>query len=160
MDVREAPRTPRVERILVPIDFGCDPAPILDTAVELARRFGARLDFFHVWQPPAMLPMELFVTVDAGGPLQRAQDVARSLAAAQLAELAGRARAAGVAETQCQVGCGDPATDIVDLATTGGYGLIVMGTHGRGRLQHALLGSVAEKVIRSAPCPVMTVRAR
>jgi len=93
-----------IKRILVPIDVGCEAPAIVDMAVELATRFGASIDFFHVWQPPAMLPMELFVTVETGGPLKRAQDVAQSMAAAQLKELAARAQVAGVAEAHCRVG--------------------------------------------------------
>ena len=53
---------------------------------------------------------------------------------------------------------GDPATAIVEFAKGGAYDLVVMGTHGRTGISHALLGSVAEKVVRRAPCPVLTVR--
>ena len=53
---------------------------------------------------------------------------------------------------------GDPATTIVEHAAQGGYDLLVLGTHGRTGIAHAALGSVAEKVVRSAPCPVLTVR--
>ena len=58
-----------------------------------------------------------------------------------------------------QVGVGNPAQEIVELAERGQFDLIVMGTHGRGGFMHALLGSVAEKVVRRAKCPVLTVRA-
>lgn len=148
-----------IKKILVPIDVGADSGPIVEMASELAKRFGASLDFFHVWQPPAMLPTQLFVTVEVGGPMRAAEDVAQSMAAAQLKELTARAHAAGIKEAHCRVGVGDPAIDIVELAGTGKFDLIVMGTHGRGGFKHALLGSVAEKVVRRAPCPVMTVRA-
>ena len=57
-----------------------------------------------------------------------------------------------------EVGIGHPADTIVRVAQERGADLIVMGTHGRTGLQHALLGSVAEKVVRLAPCPVLTVR--
>jgi nucleotide-binding universal stress UspA family protein len=53
---------------------------------------------------------------------------------------------------------GKPATSITDYAQTERFDLIVMGTHGRTGLSHALLGSVAERVVRKAPCPVLTVR--
>jgi nucleotide-binding universal stress UspA family protein len=52
----------------------------------------------------------------------------------------------------------DPAEEIVNYAATNGIDLIVLGTHGRGGMAHLLLGSVAEKVVRTAPCPVLTVR--
>ena len=51
------------------------------------------------------------------------------------------------------------AADIIDYATEQQIDLIVMGTHGRGALRHLLMGSVAERVVRSAPCPVLTVHA-
>ena len=54
---------------------------------------------------------------------------------------------------------GDPATEIVRYSQDAGMNLIVMGTHGRTGLQHVMIGSVAEKVVRRAPCAVLTVRA-
>jgi nucleotide-binding universal stress UspA family protein len=147
-----------IKKILVPIDVASDSSPIVESALDLAHRFGASVDFFHVWSPPAMLPMPLYVTVEPGGPMRAAEDVAQSMAAAQLKELVAKAHAAGIKEAHCRVGVGDAAIDIVDLATTGHFDLIVMGTHGRGAFAHAFLGSVAEKVVRRANCPVMTVR--
>jgi nucleotide-binding universal stress UspA family protein len=61
---------------------------------------------------------------------------------------------------EAEVAAGSPAESIVRLAEEKSVDLIVMGTHGRTGLQHVLLGSVAEKVVRLAPCPVMTVRHR
>ena len=55
---------------------------------------------------------------------------------------------------------GQPAHTIVEHATTGGFDLVVMGTHGRTGVSHMFTGSVAERVVRRAPCPVMTVRER
>jgi len=52
----------------------------------------------------------------------------------------------------------NPAAEIVEYARTNGVDLIVMGTHGRGAIAHLLMGSVAERVVRTAPCPVLTVR--
>jgi nucleotide-binding universal stress UspA family protein len=148
------------KKILVPVDVASDSAPVVETAIEMAHRFGASIDFFHVWQPPAMLPMQLFVTVETGGPLRSAEDVAQSMAAAQLKELVAKAHGAGIKEAHCRVGVGDPAVDIVDLQASGHFDLVVMGTHGRSAFAHALLGSVAEKVVRRASCPVVTVRTR
>jgi nucleotide-binding universal stress UspA family protein len=59
---------------------------------------------------------------------------------------------------EVEVAVGHPADTIVRIAQERGADLIVMGTHGRTGLQHVLLGSVAEKVVRLAPCPVLTVR--
>jgi nucleotide-binding universal stress UspA family protein len=86
------------------------------------------------------------------------EELARSRAGSQLLEIVNRIRKAGVAEVHCRVGIGSPAHEIVDLAELGHFDLIVMGTHGRSGIAHALLGSVAERVVRRAKCPVMTVR--
>jgi universal stress protein A len=149
-----------ISKILVPIDFAACSGPVVEMAIELATRFGAGLDFFHVWQPPAMLPMPLVVVTEPGGPPMAADDVARGVANAQLKTLTAQAHKAGIREVHAHVGIGNPAHEIVELAKKGKLDLIVMGTHGRGGLAHAFLGSVAEKVVRQAPCPVVTVRAR
>src|SRR2546423_1484351 len=77
--------------------------------------------------------------------------------AEELADWCERARAAGVAADR-RTAFGATHTEICDAAEAIGADLIVIGTHGRGGLSHALLGSVAEKVVRKAPCPVLTVR--
>jgi nucleotide-binding universal stress UspA family protein len=149
-----------IAKILVPIDFAACSGLVVEMAIELAKRFDAALDFFHVWQPPAMLPMPLIVVPEPGGPQIAADEVARAIAGAQLKELTAQAQKAGIRELHAHVGIGNPAHEIVELAGKAKFDLIVMGTHGRGGLTHALLGSVAEKVVRQAPCPVVTVRAR
>ena len=68
-----------------------------------------------------------------------------------------RARAAGI-DADTRTAFGATPTEICAAADELGADLIVIGTHGRGGLSHALLGSVAEKVVRKAPCPVLTVR--
>jgi nucleotide-binding universal stress UspA family protein len=147
-----------IKKILVPIDFGDDAHPAFEYAVMLARTFGASLDLFHVWKPPALVPMQMLVVPEPGAVPRAADDVARSMAEARLDELAAEARKLGVAHVVRRVGVGDPAHDICDLARSGRFDLVVMGTHGRTGVVHALLGSVAEKVVRRAPCPVLTVR--
>jgi nucleotide-binding universal stress UspA family protein len=149
-----------IHKILVPIDFADGARAALEAATTMALKFEASVDLFHVWQPPPMLPMQLLVVPTQGGVPQAADDVARSIANARLTELAAEVRKAGVREVHCHVGVGDPAHDICDLADKGHFDLIVMGTHGRTGLAHAVLGSVAEKVVRRAPCPVLTARAK
>ena len=84
------------------------------------------------------------------------QDLEGSIEA-ELTRLARRAEAAEV-EVATQHGIGVPFQEIVRQAEEHHADLIIMGTHGRTGLRHALLGSVAEKVVRKAPCPVLTVR--
>jgi len=150
----------RISKILVPVDVGASSRPVVEMAIDLAQRFAATIELFHVWQPPAIVPTQLFVVPEAGGVPMPAEDVARSLAGARLEELAASVRAAGVRDVRSHVGVGDPAHEIVELARSGRLDLIVMGTHGRTGVSHAVLGSVAEKVLRHAPCPILTVRAR
>ena len=86
------------------------------------------------------------------------EELARTTAGAHMKALAERLRDQGVAEVHSRVGIGSPAHEIVELAELGHFDLIIMGTHGRTGVAHAVLGSVAEKVVRRARCPVLTVR--
>jgi nucleotide-binding universal stress UspA family protein len=76
----------------------------------------------------------------------------------QLARLKDSAAALGIA-AETAVIRGRPAPSIIEHAKDGGFDLIVMGTHGRTGLSHVVIGSVAERVVRTAPCPVLTIRA-
>jgi nucleotide-binding universal stress UspA family protein len=139
-------------RILVPTDFSEPSEAALELALELARRFDAELDLFHAQDLPAYIFPDAVVPVSPTvvSELERASH-------AELDRLAARVRAAGVrVSTSSSVGSHDG--EILRHAENTGCDLIVMGTHGRTGIKHALLGSVAERVVRRAPCPVMTVR--
>jgi nucleotide-binding universal stress UspA family protein len=142
------PRT--VKRILVPTDFADPSTDALATAIAFALGSGATLDLVHVsverafvLPPPvdlAILPMNQAMTQAAEG----------------LAEECARVRAAGVScESATLVGL--PDAEIVTRARETGADLIVMGTHGRSGIVHAVFGSVAEKVVQHGPCPVLIV---
>jgi nucleotide-binding universal stress UspA family protein len=146
-----------IHKILVAVDVGEVARPIVEYAAMLAKPWAASIHLVHVWQPPLLLPSMPVVVPPSGGPSLGADEVARSMAEARLRELADDARRAGVTNVVCVVGVGDPAHEICELASTEQCDLIVMGTHGRAGLAHALLGSVAEKVLRRAPCPVLTL---
>jgi nucleotide-binding universal stress UspA family protein len=73
-------------------------------------------------------------------------------------ELVERASSEGIEIADARIVLGNPAAVIVEQAGSGGYDLVVLGTHGRSGLSHALVGSVAEKVVRLSPVPVLTVR--
>jgi nucleotide-binding universal stress UspA family protein len=141
-----------VRRILVPTDFSAPSHAALDMAIELGRRFGAELTLMHAHQVPAYLYPEGMMPLSA----DIVADLERSIIA-ELGRLAARASAAGVAATTCH-SIGVAVDEIVRAAAELPADLIVMGTHGRTGIRHALLGSVAEKVVRRAPCPVLTVR--
>jgi nucleotide-binding universal stress UspA family protein len=142
-------------RILVPTDFSPPSAAAVAMAKELAARFGASIQLLHVLEDPyaaGNYAPEVYGYVPAGlrETWQRTAET-QLLAAFPVREReAFRGNAAVV--------FGSPARTIVEYADTNGFDLIVMGTHGRGGVAHLLLGSVAERVVRTARCPVLTVR--
>jgi nucleotide-binding universal stress UspA family protein len=143
------------QKILVPTDF----SPVVDNALQAAadvsRRYEASVTLLHVWEP------EIF-SVPSGqqlfDPSQRARLVAHYNGLLERARH--ELKSAGVMDVAIAVAEGSPTNSIVDFAKTGAFDLIVMGTHGRTGLSHALMGSVAERVVRMAPCSVLTVRGR
>jgi nucleotide-binding universal stress UspA family protein len=150
-----------LQKILVPVDFSEGAEPAIALAATMARKFGASVELLHIWQPPPLVPLPVVVVPSSpeSQPINL-EELARSTAGAQMADLAARLRDQGVADVQTRVGVGTPAHEIVELAELGHFDLIVMGTHGRSGFAHAVLGSVAEKVVRRAKCPVLTVRSK
>jgi universal stress protein A len=145
----------QIRRILVPIDFSPDADQAMAWAIDLARRYDASLVLTYVVQPVAwpaspdglvVTPSDLLATArrELGMSLDRTRESIET---------------AGI-HAEAVLIDGSPAREIAELARAKGVDLIVMGTHGRTGIQHALLGSVAEKVLRTAPCPVLTVRMR
>lgn len=141
-----------LKKILVPTDFSeCSEAAVRYGRA-LAAAFGASLHLLHVVQDPYTQPWsaEAF-PAPLGDLLEQWQAQARQ----RLVELLPEAER-GSAMIAVQVG--SPFYEIVRYAGEQNADLIVIGTHGRGPIGHMLLGSVAEKVVRKAPCPVLTVR--
>lgn len=148
-----------IEKILVPVDFSEGGQPALTFATMMARTFRASIDLLHIWQPPPLIPFPVVVVPSSGESTpMHLEELARTNAGAQMKALVERLRDQGVAEVHSRVGVGSPAYEIVEIAELGHFDLIVMGTHGRTGVAHAVLGSVAEKVVRRAKCPVLTVR--
>ena len=143
-----------IKRILVPTDFSAPSTEATAWAAELAGRFGAGITLVHVYQPVSMILPEGFVlkSVDEIASLMSALNTALKEAREQLANVA---PAVAVDSVLLE---GAPFAEIVRHAREHHFDLIVIGTHGRTGLRHALLGSVAEKVVRKAPCPVLTAR--
>ena len=145
---------PAIEHILVPIDFSPSSDAAVDYAATLARSLGASIHLLHVREDsfagPA--PYELH---PPGGRDRRERSY--QLARARLSGIAAQVEDAA-ARVTVEVRSGTPTDAIVQAAVDYGADLVVMGTHGRSGLQHLLLGSVAEQVIRSARCPVLAVR--
>lgn len=144
-----------ISRILVPVDFSAHAQHALRYAIALASRFDASLHLLHVVEDP--------VTTGALSPegvMTDLTELRRELIAhadERLLVLRGQAERAQVpVVTSARLGL--TATTILEYARALDIDLIVMGTHGRTGMAHLILGSVAERVVRQAPCPVLTVR--
>ena len=158
-----------MKNILVPTDFSESATAALDQAAKLARLTGGRLTLLHVLYIDKI--RENLLGLDALEHLARAIDSPGDPASHSSAGAAWRLRDAAqqkLAEAvaaisappavQTAIAEGRPSAEIVAYAAEHGVDLIVMGTHGRGTLGRAFLGSVADNVIRQAACPVMVVR--
>jgi nucleotide-binding universal stress UspA family protein len=150
-----------LSRILVPTDFSETSAAAVRYGVAVARALDAKLHVLHV-EPrhdlETMVEGELVVekSLEGMGAANPPQNAARELLGTILTE---QERTDVQAEYVLRAsGQGGPHVEIVQYAQERGIDLIVMGTHGRSGVAHMLMGSVAEKVVRKAPCPVLTVR--
>jgi universal stress protein A len=144
-----------IRRVLAPTDFSDDSARAVRYAAELAEKFGAELVLLHVVQDLALvLPDAVMPTPMPTPDLTQLMDSAR----AGLTNLVG-SLGLGRLNPKLEVRAGSPAVEIDAAAKELGADLICVSTHGRTGLAHFLLGSVAEKIARHAPCPVLIVRA-
>ncbi|HSD11657.1 MAG TPA: universal stress protein [Candidatus Binatia bacterium] len=145
---------PKIKRILVAVDFSKPSLAALRYGADLARMLKARLEIVHVVEPLTYAPM-----IGSAVDLDKFREEQERAAQRGLAELATDLRRKGVrCRTELKVGAAPSA--ILDLAKRSAAHLIVMATEGRHGIGRLLLGSVAERVVRNAPCPVLTVRAR
>jgi nucleotide-binding universal stress UspA family protein len=141
-----------VKKILVPTDFSECSAAAVSYGRAMASVFGATLHLLHVVQDPYTQPWaaEAF-PAPLGDLLEQWEQQAETRLKEQIPE-------AELGNAVIVTVIGSPFYEIVRYADEQKIDLIVIGTHGRGPLGHMLLGSVAEKVVRKAPCPVLTVR--
>ena len=149
--------TDNITKILVPMDFSPHADRAFGYATSLARRLGAELTLVHVVEDPYATG-----AWGAEGYLPNVGELLQELIVGterQLAKLKETEAAQGLT-VKTAVVTGRPSQAIIDRAASEGCDLIVMGTHGRTGLSHAVMGSVAERVLRKAPCPVLTVRAK
>ena len=143
-----------IKRMLVPTDFSPPSDLAFAYALDIAPRMGAAIRLLHVIDDASVAtayPDGFYVEL----PGVRAQLIQE--ARGQLETLKAKCEAAGVSAV-IDVAVGRPSRAIADTATNCGTDLIVMGTHGRSGVAHLVLGSVAERLVRTAPCPVLTVR--
>jgi nucleotide-binding universal stress UspA family protein len=142
------------KQILCPVDFSDFSDYAMRYAALLAQKFEARLTLLHV-VAPILVPLP----GDALVPPMRQADLADIADACRerLTRTAGDLAEKGIA-VACQVTSGVPYLEIIRVAEELHADMIVMGTHGRSGLVHLMIGSVAERVVRKAPCAVLTVK--
>jgi len=144
--------TADIKRILVPIDFSANSTRALDYACRLAVKFNAAIHLVHVCEVPSMITASMdayaIAYTDWSQRLGEEAEVQLNREAARISDL----------KVTTEVLFGPPALSIIDAATSNLADLIVMGTHGHGAVMHMMMGNVAERVVRGAPCPVLTVR--
>lgn len=139
-----------LKNILVPTDFSEHSNKALLYGSELAKKFGAELHLMHAIEMTPLLYGEgAYVTPETEAEIE-------SAATKQLESLF--ADSSKDMKVVRRIEHGHPFVEIIRYAKENDIGLIVLGTHGRGAIAHMLLGSVAEKIVRKAPCPVLTVR--
>ncbi|MBK8480859.1 MAG: universal stress protein [Proteobacteria bacterium] len=147
----------RAAKILVPTDFSACSRLALDYALFFAEHLGSQIDLLHVWEPPRYVIPE--VTVQLPGEVRQSlASFARAAAGKEMNELLALLAAPDHVQVRGRLESGDPTETVVELAAREGFELVVMGTHGRTGLSHVFLGSVAEKIVRRASCPVLTIR--
>jgi len=139
-----------IRHILVPHDFGEPAQHAFDYATELAEKVGARVTLIHAYEVPVYgFPDGVVLSAQMSGQIETAARTA-------LDGVATRGKRPGV-DVQVELRQGPAWSEIDDAAKKLGADLVVMGTHGRTGVARALLGSVAEKVVRTSPVPVLTV---
>jgi len=145
-----------VQRILVPVDYSSCSRAALSFALDLAQKYQASLDVVHVWDRPAYMTDAVMMSSEPihGKSLFRMiqenaqRDLDEFLQSSSLP--AGGALSGRLLD-------GDPASALIHELKRGKHDMVVVGTHGRTGLSHLVLGSVAEKLARLAPVPVVTV---
>ena len=146
-----------LKRVLVAIDFSKLSHEALSYAVDLAAQVGARVHVLYVVEPVEFTGVDVF----GGAPIATQAIVDEHLRQAKREmERLRRGKLAKVPGAKASVELGRPAERIVALGGSGRANLVVLGTHGRSGLAHLVMGSVAERVVRHARCPVLVVPSR
>ncbi len=142
------------KNILIPCDLSENARIALPFAADLARKYNARIHILHVFDEQLLSP----IYFETGGTSQEYYDKLQEEFSTALKTFIGNTNVEGI-EIEQKLISGNPFVEIVRYARKASIDLIVLSTHGRTGLMHTLMGSVAEKVSRKAPCPVLTIRA-
>ncbi|HEY9166233.1 MAG TPA: universal stress protein [Candidatus Kryptonia bacterium] len=145
--------TVNLKKILVPQDFSDYSLHALRYAITLADLFKSELLVLHIVEPIVYPADFSFGQVS----IPAMEEEIRKHSEEQLAELVEREIPAGV-KSSSMIRIGKPFIEIVEVARSENIDLIVISSHGRTGMDHVLFGSTADKVVRKAPCPVLTIR--
>lgn len=139
------------KHILVATDFSTSSGAAVELALDMATRFEAGLTLLHVWEIPVYPYMELMLSsAEIANSVEKA---ASACLETKLKEIQSR-----LPRAKSRLATGLPWQQIVEAIKESKADLLIMGTHGRRGFAHALMGSVAEKLVRLSPVPVLTVR--
>ena len=143
----------KLRKVLVPTDFSDSARQALRYGMSFAKEYGAELILLHVVENLTVgYASDLFPV-----PMAEVFQEISGYAKAELAKLGAEARTRGLTVEE-QVVQGKPSVEIIRFASERAIDVIVLGAHGKGMLDQALFGSTTERVVRRAPCPVLTVR--
>jgi universal stress protein A len=142
-----------ITKILVPLDFSQHSNLALQYAIDIARRYSAALELVHVFDIGIYSLGDMAPMLDPAQFENIANQIERDLNEAKRDALA-----AGIGVVQTKLLQGKADLELLRVALEDAADLIVMGTHGRTGFRHLLMGSVAERLVRRAPCPVFTVK--
>ncbi len=150
---------PLPTRIVVPTDFSESAGEALTTAMAIAERLSASVELLYIWEPSGEIPIEtLLAAVGTTAAPRTLGEIARREAKLKLQELGASVGRPPSVKLTTRVEVGRPDELIVTLLEQGAYDMVVMGTHGRKGIGRLMMGSIAERVVCNAPCPVLTVR--
>ena len=144
----------QIKTVVFPTDFSNGARAAMDSALSLAKDYGAKLILLYVIQDINVAEWYIPSSISA---MDLVDELQKS-AAKEMGKWAGEAAKAGVKDVEHLVVRGVPFVEIIRIAREKNADMIVIGTHGRTGIDHMLFGSTAEKVVRKAHCPVLTVR--
>jgi nucleotide-binding universal stress UspA family protein len=145
-----------ISRILMPVDYSDASREAVQFACYLAKHLGAALDIVHVWDRPAYVA-DTVVVAQGGGKPKSLAEMIRENAEAEMKEFLASCQVSADVRVTSHLESGEPASTILRVAEKTGVDLVIVGTHGRTGVRHLLLGSIAEKLVRLSPVPVLTV---
>jgi len=144
-----------VKKILFPVDFSSNSYQVADHVISFARKFDAHIYLIHVLE--CLVPLQGFYIPHIS--VETLEEDLKKAADKKMEEFIHKKMQDSRAITS-QVIIGIPHVEILKMAQEQGIDMIIMGTHGWTGLEHVIFGSVAGKVVRKAPCPVLTVRVK